>query len=260
LSSNTLRTETGGEDFLADLLTGYLVFSFAETIAMPTMSKALSCPVPGQGSLIDRLNAEWHKPALLTYTAIVLLHWSEHLAQAFEVYVLGWPLKESFGMLGMFWPWLTKSESLHYFYAIFMLAVFWILRKGFVGRSYYWWMAAFWIQFWHHIEHALLQYQVISGHNFFGAPAPISMIQMLGFLEGTPQSGFNGLMTGPPQHAFSGLMVAVRRLEVHLFYNSIVTIPMVVAMFYHMFPSPSEEERMHCNCVWHKKTRAHVAV
>jgi hypothetical protein len=226
---------------------------------MSTASAPLSCPLPHRRTLIDKLNAEWHKPALLLYTAIVLLHWAEHLAQAVEVYVLGWPLKQSFGMLGMLWPWLTKSESLHYFYAVFMLVVFWVLRKGFVGRSYYWWMAAFWIQFWHHIEHALLQYQVIVGHNFFGAPAPISMIQMIGFLEGTPAGGFNGLMTGPPAHPWSALMLAVRRLEVHLVYNSIVTIPMVVAMFYHMFPSPGEEAHMGCNCAWHKKHAAKTA-
>ncbi|MBI1917800.1 MAG: hypothetical protein HYS12_24155 [Planctomycetes bacterium] len=54
----------------------------------------LACPLPERRSLIDRLNAEWHKPALLIYTGIVLLHWGEHLLQAFQVYVLGWPLKE----------------------------------------------------------------------------------------------------------------------------------------------------------------------
>jgi hypothetical protein len=220
---------------------------------MSTMNEAVSCPLPARRSLSDRLNEEWHKPALLIYTAVVLTHWSEHLVQAFQVYVLGWPLPEARGLLGIPFPWLVKSEGLHYFYALFMLVVFWVLRKGFVGRSYYWWMAAFWIQFWHHIEHALLQYQIIVGHNFFGAPAPISIIQMLGFLEGTPETGFNGLMAGPPKHAFSALMLAVRRVEVHLFYNSIVTIPMVVAMYYHMFPSPGEEAHMKCNCAWHKK-------
>lgn len=216
----------------------------------------LVCPLPAQRSLIDKLNAEWHKPALLIYTAIVLIHWAEHLFQAFQVYVLGWPLSEARGFLGMPFPWLVKSEGLHYFYALIMLIAFWVLRKGFVGRSYVWWMIAFWIQFWHHIEHGLLQYQVISGVNFFGAPAPISTIQMLGFLEGTPDTGFNGLMKGPPAHAFSGLLLAVRRLEVHLFYNTIVTIPMVVAMFYHMFPSPGEEAHMGCNCSWRKKRTA----
>jgi hypothetical protein len=217
-------------------------------------SATMTCALPGaHRTFIQKINAEWHKPALLIYTAIVLAHWGEHLFQAFQVYVLNWPLGKSYGMLGLVWPELVKSEGLHYGYALFMLAAFWVMRKGFVGRSYYWWMAAFWIQFWHHIEHALLQYQVLAGHNFFGAPGPISMIQMLGFLEGTPESGFAGLMAGPPQHAFTALMMAVRRVEVHLFYNGIVTIPMVMAMYYHMFPSPKEESQMHCSCTWHKR-------
>jgi hypothetical protein len=219
-------------------------------------SDSMTCALPGTPrSFLQKINAEWHKYALWVYTAIVLLHWGEHLTQAFQVYVLGWPLNKSYGMLGMVWPELVKTEGLHYFYALFMLVVFWVLRKGFVGRSYYWWMAAFWIQFWHHIEHALLQYQVLAGHNFFGAPAPISIIQMLGFIEGTPETGFGGLLAGPPKHAFSALMLAVRRLEVHLVYNSIVTIPMVVAMYYHMFPSPAEEERMQCTCAWHRNRK-----
>ena len=187
-------------------------------------------PASARRKLIDQLNEEWHKPALWVYTAIVLIHWSEHLVQTFQVYVLGWPLKDARGVLGMPFPWLVGSESLHYFYAVFMLAAFWVLPKGFVGRSYVWWMIAFWIQFWHHIEHALLLYQATVGHNFFGAPAPISLIQMLGFLEGPASTGFGGLMAGPPRHALSPLLFFVRRVEVHMFYNAIVTIPMVVAM------------------------------
>jgi hypothetical protein len=228
---------------------------------MASVPTPLSCPtgLASKRTLLDKLNQEWHKPALLIYTAIVLTHWSEHLAQAFQVYLLGWPLKEARGVLGLPFPFLVASESLHYAYALIMLIAFWVLRKGFVGRSYTWWMIAFWIQFWHHIEHALLQYQVIVGHNFFGAPAPISLIQMLGFLEGTPETGFGGLMTGPPRHPFSALMLAVRRVEVHMFYNSIVTIPMVVAMYYHMFPRPGEEAHMGCTCAWYKKAVAKQA-
>ena len=32
----------------------------------------------------------------------------------------------------------------------------------------------------------------------------------------------------------------VPRVELHLFYNTIVFIPMVVAMYYHMFPTRSD--------------------
>jgi hypothetical protein len=223
---------------------------------MATIPADVACPLPPQsawGRLFLKLNTVWHKPALQLFTFIVLAHWGEHLVQTFQVYVLHWPLKESFGMLGMLAPWMVKSELMHYLYAIVMLIGIWIFRKGFTGRSYIWWMIAFWIQFWHHIEHALLQYQVIAGHNFLGAPAPISLIQMVGLIEGPAATGFNGLMAGPPAHPLNSLLFVVRRLEVHMIYNTIVFIPMAVGMFYHLFPSPEEEQHMGCSCAWQKK-------
>jgi hypothetical protein len=173
----------------------------------------------GEMSLSEKLNGSLHERALWVYTAIVLLHWGEHFAQAFEIYVLGWKPPEAGGILGLPFPGLIKSETLHYGYALIMLVSFWVLRKGFVGRSRTWWMIAFGIQFWHHIEHALLQIQAIMGHNFFGSPVPMSIAQLV-----------------------------IPRVELHLFYNTIVTIPMVIAMFYHMFPEPGEEARMDCSC------------
>jgi hypothetical protein len=223
---------------------------------MATVPAGVSCPLEPPsywGKLSRKLNTVWHKPALWLFAFITLAHWGEHLAQTFQVYVLGWPLKQSFGLVGMFFPWMVKSELMHYLYAIVMLIGLWILRRGFTGRSYVWWMIAFWIQFWHHIEHALLQYQVIHGVNFLGAPAPISIIQMLGLIEGPAASGFNGLLTGPPVHDLSSLLFIVRRLEVHMIYNTIVFIPMAIGMFYHMFPSPEEEQHMGCSCAWYKK-------
>lgn len=172
-------------------------------------------------SLSEKLNGPWHERALWGYTAIVLAHWAEHFVQTFQIYVLGWKVPDARGVLGLWFPALIKSELLHYGYALVMLVCFWVLRKGFVGRSRTWWMAAFWIQFWHHIEHALLQWQAISGHYLFGAPVPMSFAQLI-----------------------------IPRVELHLFYNTIVTIPMVVAMFYHMFPSREEELHMHCSCSW----------
>jgi hypothetical protein len=37
------------------------------------------------------------------------------------------------------------------------------------------------------------------------------------------------------------------RAEIHLFYNAIVFIPMVIGMYYHMFP-PKGEEAAACKC------------
>jgi hypothetical protein len=176
-------------------------------------------------TLYERINREWHKPALQLFMFIVLAHWAEHLAQAFQVYVLNWPVPEARGVLGIWFPWLIKSESLHYLYALVMLVGIWILRKGFEGRAYKWWMISFGIQFWHHIEHALLQGQAIAGHNLFGSPVPISMVQLW-----------------------------IPRVELHLFYNTIVFIPMIVGMYYHMFPSPGESTGHGCSCGWREKS------
>ena len=42
----------------------------------------------------------------------------------------------------------------------------------------------------------------------------------------------------------------VPRVELHLFYNTIVFIPMIVAMYFQMFPPPSK--KMSCTCAWHR--------
>ncbi|MBY0413317.1 MAG: hypothetical protein K2Q18_04095, partial [Bdellovibrionales bacterium] len=105
---------------------------------------------------IAKINSSKHEYALRIYTFIVLAHWAEHLVQAFQIFVLNWPRPESRGVLGQFFPWLVSSELMHYGYALFMLIGLWILRSGFVGRSYTWWICSFAIQFWHHIEHLLL--------------------------------------------------------------------------------------------------------
>ena len=60
---------------------------------------------------------------------IVLAHWSEHLLQAYQIYGLGWPVPEARGLLGYFYPWLIKSEVLHYGYALVMLAGLWLLHN-----------------------------------------------------------------------------------------------------------------------------------
>jgi hypothetical protein len=188
----------------------------------PPQTTTASIALPAEPrSLLTRLNAEWHKTALRLYAAIVLAHWAEHLAQATQIYVLGWPVPQSRGVLGLWYPWMVKSELLHYGYAIVMLIGLWVLRSGFVGRSYKWWMVAFWIQFWHHIEHALLQGQALFGHNLFGRPVPTSLVQLV-----------------------------IPRVELHLFYNTIVFVPMVIAMYYHVFPPKGEEAHAACGCAW----------
>jgi hypothetical protein len=226
---------------------------------MATIPNPLSCPLPPAswwGRLSNKLNTSWHKYALWAFAFITLAHWAEHLVQAIQVYVLHRPLPEARGLLGTPFPFLVKSEALHYGYAFVMLVLLWVLRKGFTGRSYVWWMIAFWIQFWHHVEHGLLQYQALRGpeHYFFGAPQPISLIQMLGFLGGSPGDGFGGLLfANTPASHTSWLTPFVRRVEVHLFYNTVVFVPMAIGTYLHVFPTPEEEQHMGCACSWHYK-------
>ena len=183
------------------------------------MDHAHALPTSGTGTLVERLNTVWHERALQLFMVIVLAHWAEHLVQAYQIYALGWPLPEARGVLGLWYPWLVGSEVLHYGYALIMLSVIWVLRSGFEGRSYTWWMVAFWIQFWHHIEHGLLQGQAILGENLFNSPVPVSILQLV-----------------------------IRRPELHLIYNAAVFIPMIIGMYYHLFPSTEEAEKMQCSC------------
>lgn len=179
------------------------------------------CVVPGSRyhRFLKTINTHKHEIALRLYMVIVLAHWGEHLVQAFQIFVLKWPRPESRGILGQFWPWLVSSEALHYLYALFMLIGLWILRTGFVGRSRKWWMASFVIQFWHHIEHLLLQLQAVFSQNLFHSPVPVSLLQLV-----------------------------FPRVELHLFYNTVVFLPMMVAMYYHLFPTREELSLHQCPC------------
>jgi hypothetical protein len=174
-------------------------------------------------SLVTRLNTAWHEFALRTFMVIVLAHWAEHLMQAFQIYALGWPIPESRGVLGQFFPWVIKSETLHYGYALVMLAGLLVLRPGFTAvQERRWWTISLAIQFFHHFEHLLLQGQALLGLNLFDRPVPTSLVQLW-----------------------------VPRVELHLFYNTIVFIPMVIAMYYHLFPTESAA-KPRCTCAWHR--------
>lgn len=181
-------------------------------------------PTP-QSSFMARLNGPWHRSALNAFMFIVIAHLAEHLVQAYQVYLLGWPRPESRGMLGQFFPWLVHAEILHYGYAVIMLAGIWMLLPAFVGRARTWWIIALVIQFWHHIEHALLQGQAIAGQNLFGSPVPLSIVQLW-----------------------------IPRVELHLLYNTLVFVPMIVAMYFHLFPSATEAGSMRCRCALNART------
>jgi hypothetical protein len=171
----------------------------------------------GRGGL---LNTRYHKAMLWVFMVVVVGHWAEHLAQAFQIYVLGWPRPQAGGVLGLAFPWLVTSEWLHYGFAIVMLVGFVTLRHGFHGTARTWWNTAMWIQVWHHFEHFLLLLQALTGAYLLGATVPTSIVQL-----------------------------AFPRVELHLFYNAIVFIPMVVAMVYHRREEPVRDGFLQCTCI-----------
>jgi hypothetical protein len=175
---------------------------------------------PSRGLSIGAINGRYHRLALNVYMFIVLAHWAEHLVQAYQVWVLDRPRPAARGVLGQWFPWLVTSEWLHYWYAVFMLVGLFLLRPGFVGRARAWWTVALVIQFWHHIEHLLLLFQAQSGTFFFGKTVPTSVAQVI-----------------------------FPRVELHLFYNSVVFIPMVVAVYLHLRPNARELSATTCICV-----------
>lgn len=184
---------------------------------------------PSRG-LYERLNTRWHKAALLAFTGFVLFHWMEHIVQAYQFFVMHWSRQMSMGLLGMYYPWLMKTEALHYGFALVMLIGLWVLRKGFTGTSYTWWMVAFWIQFWHHFEHFILFYQAQTHQFWFGGSVPTSVGQ-----------------------------IWIPRIELHLIYNALVFIPMVVAMYYHVYPPAQDAGKAMCSCEHHRAPHAAAA-
>jgi hypothetical protein len=169
------------------------------------------------------VNGRFHRLALTAFMVVVLAHWAEHLVQAYQVWVLGWQRPAARGVLGQAFPWLVTSEWLHYGYALVMLIGLLVLRPGFVGQARAWWTVALVIQFWHHIEHLLLLVQAQTGTFYFGGAVPTSVAQTV-----------------------------FPRVELHLFYNSIVFIPMVIAVYLHLRPNERDRAATSCSCVRHE--------
>lgn len=186
-----------------------------------------STPVIFQ-SLIHALNGRWHKRAMQIFMLVILAHLSEHLFQGFQLWVLHWPRPQCLGVLGLFYPSLVHSEWFHYGHALFMLLGLALLRPAIaIGQALLWWNIAFAIQFWHHIEHALLLGQSLIHNNLYKFAAPVSIAQIVAqYFSGLP-------FTGQPW---------LPRIELHLFYNLIVLIPMLIALRYHRFPPANDVE------------------
>ena len=152
----------------------------------------------------ERLNGLYQFHALWLYMVVVFGHWLEHIAQAYQVFVLNWAPADAGGVLGLWFPRLAQSEVLHFVYNLLLLAGLWLLRDGFRGRDRFWWDVAFVAQGWHFFEHVLLQVQWLSGVYLFGAEQQTGILQLW-----------------------------IPRVELHLIYNSAAFLPMMLAMYLH---------------------------
>ena len=103
-------------------------------------------------------------------------------------------------------PWLISSEWLHYGYALVMLAGLLLLRPGFTGRA-------------PHLVDRSAGHPVLAPHRAPTAPDPVA------------HRSVSARQAGADEHRAAGLP----RVELHLFYNAVVFLPMVVAMYCHMY-------------------------
>lgn len=141
------------------------------------------------------------------FLSIVLIHFFEHVTQLIELYVLHWPRPECMGILGVLYPWLMRSESLHLTYAVYMLWGLYHFRSRFVNEYSYtkadrrfqvnnhWWTTATNLQSYHLTEHVILMTQMMAGYK---------------------PTGIGGLW--------------FPRIELHFIYNLMVLIPMLIAI------------------------------
>ena len=153
------------------------------------------------------LNGPLHQQMLWLFMVIVLGHWLEHLAQIYQVYVLGWLPKEAGGALGYWFPEINAADVLHFTYNFFLWGGILLLQPGFRGQARHWWNGALAIQSWHFFEHALLQVQWLTGYYLFGAAKQISIGELW-----------------------------LPRMELHFGYNLLVFVPLVIAMYIYFRP------------------------
>lgn len=143
------------------------------------------------------------KYGMKIFGAIMVAHWLEHLFQAYQVYVLHMSRACSLGLLGMKYPWLIRTESLHLAFAWLTFMMFYFAGVGYFSSKFAikMWIAGWAAAFFHLVEHSLLFAQAVSHHYLFGATQPTSLLQLL-----------------------------VPRIELHLFYNSVITILMLLSL------------------------------
>lgn len=151
---------------------------------------------------------------------ISIAHWVEHLVQAGQIWVFGWDRPDSRGLLGHWIPFLAEEEWLHFGYAVVMLVGIAVLLPGMTGLARTFWLVTLALQGWHFVEHGLLFIQSVVGSPLFGRAEPTSVVQLL-----------------------------IPRVELHLFYNVVVFVPMLIGMYFHKVPPARElDTPAACSC------------
>ena len=70
-------------------------------VSNPAVPNIHAAPSSDAG-FFEKLNTTWHKRALQGFMFIVLAHWGEHLVQAYQIYVMGWPRPKANGITTAF--------------------------------------------------------------------------------------------------------------------------------------------------------------
>ena len=175
---------------------------------------------PRSTGIMATLNGQRHKLALGLFMVVVIAHWAEHIAQAYQIWGLGWPRPKANGLLGLAVP-----------------------------------VAG-------HIRVAALRVRAAScwsgccscARASSGAAAPGGRSRSASSSGTTSSTCCCSSRPRPAATSPAGrcrpasLQLFFPRVELHLFYNTIVFIPMVVAMVLHLRPDRRRARRMACPC------------
>lgn len=155
-----------------------------------------------------------HDRILVFYMFIVLFHFIEHILQIIQFFFLGYTRSMAGGLLGEQFPDLLTNETLHFGYNLLLLLGIIVLFRGFKGNAQLWWMVAGMLQGWHFFEHAILQWQYVTGNYWFGADRQTSVLENF-----------------------------IPRIELHFMYNTVVTFAILVAVGLHLYQRHQESRR-----------------
>lgn len=140
---------------------------------------------------------------LKAFMVLMVGHWAEHLYQVYQVWGMHMPRNCAMGILGTWFPVLMTGEWLHLGFAILTMMFVAATNTEFHGVARNWWIAAYIFSWFHLAEHLSLFSQAHTRHFWFGRSVPTSLIQYF-----------------------------IPRIELHLFYNSIVTILVLMAVYF----------------------------